>query len=62
MAKDQQDADDARALLQFFDWCYKYGQADAQGLGYVPMPANVVELVETQWAKDVTVSGASVWP
>ena len=60
--KDQQDADQARTMLQFFDWCYKSGQADAQSLDYVSIPSNVVKLVETQWGNDVTVSGTSVWP
>jgi phosphate transport system substrate-binding protein len=60
--KDQQDADKAKALLQFFDWCYKNGQSIAQQLDYVPIPENVITLVETQWGKDVTVSGTSVWP
>jgi phosphate transport system substrate-binding protein len=60
--KDQQDADKAKTLLQFFDWCYKNGQSVAQSLDYVPIPENVVTLVETQWGKDVTVSGTPVWP
>ena len=60
--KDQQDADKAKTLLSFFDWCYKNGQATAQSLDYVPIPDNVVALVETQWGKDVTVSGTPVWP
>jgi phosphate transport system substrate-binding protein len=60
--KDQQDADKARTLLQFFDWAYKNGQADAQSLDYVPIPANVVTLVENQWSKDITVSGTPAWP
>ena len=49
-------------MLQFFDWCYKNGQSIAQSLDYVPIPDKVVALVETQWGKDVTVSGTPVWP
>jgi phosphate transport system substrate-binding protein len=62
LAKDQQDTDKARAMLQFFDWCLKNGQATAQSLDYVPIPQNVVPLIEDQWRKDVTVSGTAVWP
>jgi phosphate transport system substrate-binding protein len=60
--KDQQDAAAAKAMLQFFDWTYKNGAAIASSLDYVPVPASVYTLVETQWGKDVTVSGRSVWP
>ena len=60
--KDQKDADKAKTLLTFFDWCLKNGQSTAQSLDYVPIPDNVVKLVETQWGKDVTVSGTPVWP
>jgi phosphate transport system substrate-binding protein len=61
IAKDQKDASKASTLLEFFDWCYKNGQSAAQSLDYVPIPDSVVELVETQWSKDVTVSGTPVW-
>jgi phosphate transport system substrate-binding protein len=60
--KDQQDAGQAKTMLQFFDWAYKNGKSIAQSLDYVPVPDTVVTLVETQWGKDVTVSGTSVWP
>ena len=60
--KDQQDAEQAKTMLQFFDWAYKNGASIAQSLDYVPVPDNVVTLVETQWGKDVTVSGTPVWP
>jgi len=60
--KDQQDATQAKAMLQFFDWTYKNGASIAQSLDYVPVPSNVSTLVETQWGKDVTVSGTPVWP
>ena len=60
--KDQQDADQARTMLQFFDWTYKNGASIASSLDYVPVPVSVYTLVEKQWENDVTVSGASVWP
>jgi phosphate transport system substrate-binding protein len=62
MPKDQADADKAKTLLSFFDWCYKNGTTIAQSLDYVPVPDSVVTLVEAQWTKDITVSGTAVWP
>jgi phosphate transport system substrate-binding protein len=62
MQKDQQDASQAKTVLQFFDWAYKNGKSIAQSLDYVPVPDNVVTLVQTQWGKDITVSGTPVWP
>ncbi len=53
----------ARAVLSFFDWCYKNGQEMAKKLDYVPMPGNVVNLVEQAWKaalKDK--AGNPVWP
>ena len=39
--------------LQFFKWAYEKGGKMAQDLDYIPMPDNVVALVEKMWAKDV---------
>jgi phosphate transport system substrate-binding protein len=48
-------------VLKFFDWGYKNGAATAQGLDYVPIPASVYNVVETQW-QGITASGTAVWP
>lgn len=37
--------------LKFFDWSFKKGDSMADGLDYVPLPANVKELVRTEWKK-----------
>ncbi len=38
-----------KQVLAFFDWAYKNGSDMASKLDYVPMPANVVKLVEQTW-------------
>src|SRR5271157_5790699 len=39
--------------LQFFKWAYEKGGKMAQDLDYIPMPDNVIKLVEAMWEKDV---------
>ncbi len=60
--KEQPDAVKATALLKFFDWCYQHGGEMAQKLDYVPLPKNVVEMVEATWAKEIKAGGQPVWP
>ncbi|WP_349256922.1 phosphate ABC transporter substrate-binding protein PstS [Salinisphaera sp.] len=53
----------AQAALKFFDWSYNNGDQMAKSLDYVPMPDNVVKLVERKWhAAMQGVSGAPLWP
>ena len=47
--KQQPDAEKAEAMLKFFDWCYKNGADTAKELYYVPIPRNVLGIVEAQW-------------
>lgn len=60
--KDQMDVAKAKELIKFFDWSYKNGGAAAQKLHYVPMPQDVVALVEESWKSDLTAKQASIWP
>lgn len=60
--KEQPDAAKAQAMLKYFDWCYKHGGEMAAKLDYVPLPANVVEMVEATWAKEIKSGGQPVWP
>ena len=39
--------------LKFFRWAYEKGDKMAQDLDYIPMPDNVVKLVEAMWDKDI---------
>lgn len=60
--KQIKDAQTADAMFAFFNWSYEHGQQMAEKLDYVPVPKNVVELVQKTWAKDVTAGDKPVWP
>jgi phosphate transport system substrate-binding protein len=52
----------ARQVIDFFDWAYHNGSKLAESLDYVPMPANVVKLVEDAWREGVKgPDGKPVW-
>lgn len=40
-----------RATLRFFQWALENGADEAAGLGYVPLPAPLVEQVKAYWAR-----------
>jgi phosphate transport system substrate-binding protein len=62
MQKSQADADKATAVLKFFDYSFKNGGKAATEMDYVPMPANVVKLVQDMWKTEIkTASGQAVW-
>ena len=48
------------ATLKFFDWCYGAGDAQAQQLDYVPLPANVKAMVRRSWGQ-ITAGGRPVF-
>ncbi|TFH01945.1 MAG: phosphate ABC transporter substrate-binding protein PstS [Calditrichales bacterium] len=48
-------------VLDFFDWSYKHGAAMAEKLHYVPIPENVVAVVENVWKQEIRMNNASVW-
>ncbi len=51
-----------KAVLKFFDWAFKNGADMALKLDYVPMPDNVVEMVEKDWATRIKdPSGKPLW-
>ena len=60
--KDYADANKGKAILKFFDWGYKHGADMAKDLHYVPLPDNVVKLVEAEWAKEIKSGGKPLWP
>ena len=53
MRKQPTDPAAARGALAFFAWAYKDGALMAEQLDYVPMPENVVGLVEDMWKKEI---------
>jgi len=50
----------ATETFKFFSWAYQNGGQSAADLDYVPMPANVVTLIEKSWAKVTDTSGKPV--
>ncbi len=50
-----------QAILKFFDWGFRKGSTMAAGLDYIPLPMNVVDMIEAMWAKDVTGGGKALW-
>jgi phosphate transport system substrate-binding protein len=59
--KNYADANKGKAILKFFDWGYQHGADQAKALHYVPLPDNVVKLVEAEWAQ-VKSGGKPLWP
>jgi phosphate transport system substrate-binding protein len=59
--KEQRDATKARALLEFFDWCYRRGAPAAEKLHYVPIPTAVAQLVRGLWKTAIRSGGNPVW-
>ena len=50
------------AVLNFFTWAFKNGKQMAVELDYVPMPDNVVKLVDASWRAQIKApSGQVVW-
>ena len=60
MPKKVKDAAAAAEALKFFAWAYAKGDAAAGELDYVPMPANVKDLVKKTWSQITTEDGKPV--
>ncbi len=61
MHRQQEHGGTAKSILEFFDWSYRHGADLAQKLDYVPMPMNVVELVEQTWRETIRINQEQVW-
>ena len=59
--KQQNKPEVAREVINFFDWAYLSGGKLADDLDYVPMPENVVGLVEQSWQQIKGPDGKAVW-
>jgi len=58
----QDKTESATAVLKFFDWAYRKGDKTAEKLHYIPMPTNVVKLVQDKWKQDMRdAAGKPVW-
>jgi phosphate transport system substrate-binding protein len=51
---------DSNEALKFFDWCYKNGADMAKSLDYVPLPANVEDMIRGTWKKDIKGAAGAV--
>jgi len=49
MHKKAANPEQSAAALKFFDWAYKSGDKLATDLEYVPMPANVKDMIRASW-------------
>jgi len=59
----QEKPQNAVQVLKFFDWAFRQGQAMAEELDYVPLPDNVVALIEASWKANIQDAGGKpVWP
>lgn len=50
MSEKPKNAANAKEAIKFFRWVYTSGDASAQQLGYVPLPADLVKRIEAYWA------------
>ncbi len=60
--REQPDFHKAQEMLKFFDWAYHEGAEVARKLHYVPVPPEVVTLVEDLWQREIRAQGRPVWP
>jgi phosphate transport system substrate-binding protein len=62
MHKSQSNAVNAKIVLTFFEWAYANGDKLALDLDYIPMPDNVVKLVQGAWKAQIKdTGGKSIW-
>lgn len=62
MHKSQANAANAKIVLSFFNWAYTEGDKMALALDYIPMPENVVKLVQNAWKTQIKdASGKAIW-
>lgn len=60
MHKVQDKPAQAAAVLGFFDWAYRDGDASAQAIDYVPLPQAVKDVVRKSWGQMHDASGKPV--
>ncbi len=61
LQRQQTDCRKAKAMLRFFKWAFEHGGDTARKLDYVPVPAEVVALVEQQWKRRLRCAGRPIW-
>ncbi len=53
--------EEVQAALKFVDWAFKNGDQMALELDYVPLPKNLIEMVQAAWKKEIKAAGQPVW-
>ena len=53
MHKSQTNPAQALAVLKFFEWAYIHGNEMALELDYIPLPDNLVKLIEDSWQANI---------
>ena len=61
MHASQANAAQGQAVLKFFDWAYRTGDAQAAQLDYVPLPASVKALVRKTWSSSIKAGGKPIF-
>ncbi len=62
MHKSQANPDRAKEVLKFFSWAFQSGDQMALELDYIPMPDDVVKLVESAWRSQIKdAGGKAIW-
>ena len=60
LQKVQDKPENGKEVLKFFNWAYANGSLMAKGLDYVPMPADVVKLIQAHWKANLKAADGSV--
>ena len=53
MHKEPTDKAASAEAIKFFKWSFEKGDKMAEELDYIPMPDNVVKLIEKTWSSDI---------
>ncbi len=62
MHKSQDKPENAKAVLNFFDWAFENGVEMAAELDYVPLPTAVTDQIKELWAQEIKAAdGSAVW-
>jgi phosphate transport system substrate-binding protein len=62
MQKTQDKPHSAVEVLKFFDWAFRQGRTMAADLDYVPLPDNLIALIEASWKSQIRdVGGKPIW-
>jgi len=51
--KQPKDVAATKEALKFFEWAYKNGDDMASSLDYIPMPDNVVNMIQAKWKSEI---------